>query len=415
MNRSLTQKIGLFLMFILLIQGTVLQPYSFSQSSVQNRVDEIGLNARSAIAIDVKTGAVVYRKNENEKVQVASLTKIMTALVVTEKLNLNKKIKSKKDYKDVLKVYSGPQMLRGGIKKGEEFNAKELFNVMLAYSANDSTLLFADAISGSEAKFVQLMNAKAKKLGMTKTHFVNSNGLSSKKLGNGQYSTAKDFSKLVRAAVKSKTIMAAAKNKQVKVKTNLRSETYKSTNTLLSKYEGVCGLKTGTTIKAGSCLASVCVIGNKTYAIISLGGTGHSKADRDHMLIYDAIKGKDLSSYVVQSTTNLEDLADHYYGSEEGYALHVTDATTLILQYPAEDKVHALIVEDALATKIKAQTYTEWTITGSGHFEDEAALGKIILSLRVYADGTLQVAYGTGASGDLFLPTQNIDFEPMNE
>ncbi len=415
MNGFKIKKIGRLLALLMIVQAIFMAPIAKAEEIVQERVDEIGINAYSAMAIDVETGEVIYHKNETEKVQIASLTKVMTALVISERFNLDKKITSKKNYREVLKVYSGPQMLKGGIKKNETFKSRELFNVMLSYSANDATLLFADTISGSDAKFVQLMNSKAKKLGMSKTHFVNSNGLSSKKLGNGQYSTAKDYSKLIRAAVKSKAIMTAAKNKQVKVVTNFRSETYKSTNTLLSKYEGVFGLKTGTTNKAGSCLASLCQIGSKTYAIVTLGGTGHSKADRDHMLIYDAIKGEDLSQYVSSSLTGLEDFADHYYGDQENYALHVMDQKTLILQYPQGDRVEALILEGVSTSKVKATDYTEWTLTGKGKLESGMELGTVSLCIRTDAEGTLKVIYGTGNAGDLFLPTQDVIFSPVNE
>lgn len=291
-----TKKIQLIIIALLLTSQSILPINSFAYSAqfaqtIESDLEFNPINSYAALAFNVKTNEVVFRKNTTEKLYMASITKLMTALIITEKYNLNQNIVSKKNYKSDLTKYNAPQVLSGGaIRKGEIFSAKDLFKVMLVYSANDTTLLFADRIAGSQKAFVRLMNKKAQKLGMKNTLFKNPNGLSNGGDEVGQCTTLEDMALLLKVVINNPQIMDAVKLRLVVLKSNYRIGTYKSTNLLFTQYSGVYGLKTGMTSKAGNCLSSIANIGDDDYVIITLKANKRSAAAKDHMTLYDALK-----------------------------------------------------------------------------------------------------------------------------
>lgn len=250
------------------------------------------LVSQACIVKDLSTGKTLYQQAENQKLLMASLTKMMTGLIVSETYSLNKTIKSKKDYKLLLSHYSGAMSLvdnKGNLKpilKNEVFKAKELYDVMMVYSANDAALLFADTISGSEKAFVKKMNARAKTLGLKNTHFTNCHGLSSSGDEVNQYTTAQDVAKLAQLAYKNPQIMAAVGKKTISLTSNYRTGTYRSGNNLLSLRTDVKGLKTGYTKLAGNCFASVVNLAGKDFLVVTLNSEFRSKMFNDHLLIY---------------------------------------------------------------------------------------------------------------------------------
>ena len=250
------------------------------------------LASQACIVKDLSTGKTLYQQAGQQKLLMASLTKMMTGLIVSETYSLNKSIKSKKDYKLLLSHYSGAMSLvdskgrQKPILKNEVFKAKELYNVMMVYSANDAALLFADTISGSEKAFVKKMNARAKSLGLKNTRFTNCHGLSSSGDEVNQYTTAEDVAKLAQAAYRNPQIMAAVGQKTILLTSNYRTGAYKSGNSLLSLRTDVKGLKTGYTKLAGNCFASIVSLDGKDFLIVTLNSEFRSKMFKDHQLIY---------------------------------------------------------------------------------------------------------------------------------
>lgn len=250
------------------------------------------LVSQACIVKDLSTGKTIYQKAETQKLLMASLTKMMTGLIVSETYSLNKTIKSKKDYKPLLSRYSGAMSLVDNkrnlkpILKNEVFKAKELYDVMMVYSANDAALLFADTISGSEKAFVKKMNARAKTLGLKNTHFTNCHGLSSSGDEVNQYTTAEDVAKLAQVAYKNPQIMAAVGKKTVSLTSNYRTGIYKSGNNLLNFRTDVKGLKTGYTKLAGNCFASVVNLAGNDFLVVTLNSEFRSKMFIDHLKIY---------------------------------------------------------------------------------------------------------------------------------
>ncbi len=254
------------------------------------------LGSEACIIYNLDTDELVYEKNSQQHRYMASVTKLMTALIISENYNLNGTIKSKKDYKIDIKKYNGAMVLTDNkgklmpIKKNEVFQARNLFDVMLLYSANDAALLFADTVAGSQTKFVAKMNAKAKSLGMNATRFTNPHGLSSAGDEINQYTTAADVAILAKAAYKNRDIMRSVSLNQVLLKSNYRTRTFSSTNKLKSLRSGVLGLKTGYTDLAGNCFVSIVRIETDDYLMVSLGSKTRSGMFNDHVALYKWIE-----------------------------------------------------------------------------------------------------------------------------
>lgn len=206
------------------------------------------VSAKSAVLIDAQTGRVIFAKNENERLPMASTTKIMTSLITLEEAA-----------KDDKQVTITDQMVRVegssmGLLPGNIVTLKTLATGMLTVSGNDAANSAAYAIAGSPEAFAKLMNNKALELGLTNTHFVTPSGLDAPE----HYSSAYDMALLGAAAMKNPDFAAIASQKTVTVGFINPKQNYRFTNhnRLLSMYDGCIGIKTGFTKKSGRCLVS---------------------------------------------------------------------------------------------------------------------------------------------------------------
>ena len=200
------------------------------------------IQAKSAILVTAD-GQCLFEKNADSRMLIASTTKLMTALVCLEQGKPDDTIIVKPKHCAV----EGSSMY---LKAGERYTLWELLTGLLLASGNDAALALADAVGGSEAGFVRLMNRKAEQLEMTQTHFANPHGLDAEK----HYSTARDLAKLMCACMENadfRTITSTASAK-------IRGMTYLNHNKLLTRYPGCIGGKTGYTRAAGRCLVSCC-------------------------------------------------------------------------------------------------------------------------------------------------------------
>jgi len=201
----------------------------------------VGTSATSAVLMDADSGRVLYAQNENAKMLIASTTKIMTALVAIENGDLSREWTVKKQET----LVEGTSMY---LREGERLTLETLLYGLLLCSGNDAALAVADAVAGSQEKFVSMMNAKARALGMTGSSFANPNGLDDEK----HYSTALDMARLACAAIDNQTLMRIASTKSV----TIGGRTMTNHNKLLKMVEGCIGLKTGYTRAAGRTLVS---------------------------------------------------------------------------------------------------------------------------------------------------------------
>lgn len=206
------------------------------------------LQCKSAILMEKETGKILYEMNSHEKRAPASITKIMSLLLVMEAIE-NKKInlKSKITASEHACSMGGSQIW---LEPGEEMTVDELLKATVIASANDATVALAEAIAGSEEGFVNMMNQKAKILNMKDTHFVNASGLDAE----GQVTSAHDIAIMSCKLIKHDLI----KNYSTVWMDSLRNGESElvNTNKLIRFYSGATGLKTGTTSTAGFCVSA---------------------------------------------------------------------------------------------------------------------------------------------------------------
>lgn len=239
--------------------------------------EEMEISASSAILMEPTTGKVIYEKNSDQKSPPASVTKIMSLLLVMEAIE-----KGLLSY-DTLLTCSDTAAALGGsqiwLEPGEQMSVNDLLKAVAVVSANDATVLLAEAVAGSEQSFVAMMNSRAKELGMNNTNFINSTGLDAE----NHYSSAYDI------AIMSAELL---KHKKIKEYTTIWMDLLRngeselvSTNKLVRFYKGCTGLKTGTTANAGYCLSA--------------------SAERDGLELVAVVMGADTSAHRFSSAQTL--------------------------------------------------------------------------------------------------------------
>lgn len=212
----------------------------------------VEVSAPSAILMDAATGTILYEKNADEKLSPASVTKIMTLLLVMEALE------SGRIGWDDMVITSDAAAGKGGsqvyLEPGEQMSMDEMLKSVVVSSANDCATALAEHIAGSESAFVEMMNARAAELGMVNTHFVNCTGLDDTQDAAEHLTTARDI------AIMSRELL---RHEKIKEYTTIWMDTVRdgkfglsNTNKLVRFYEGATGLKTGYTSGAGHCLSA---------------------------------------------------------------------------------------------------------------------------------------------------------------
>lgn len=221
-----------------------------------------GVLSKNIIMYNLNDDEVIYEKNSNDRVNIASLTKIMTAIVSIE--NIDDYNKSVLITSDMLKDVTNDLSV-AGFKVGDAVTYNDLLYGTLLKSGADATNILAISISGSINNFVSLMNNKAKKLGMYNTSFSNTIGIESEK----HYSTAKDVAILLKYAFKNKKFREVFETEHYENGKYIMDGPLKRINTDENNY--VVGAKTGYTSKAGLCLASIAKYNNIGYLLVTIG------------------------------------------------------------------------------------------------------------------------------------------------
>lgn len=246
----------------LIISATIIPTPSFAS---EVKVD-LAENAKSAILIERDTGTVLFEKNSDERLSPASMTKIMTMLLIMEaledgKIQWNEKVRTS----EYAASMGGSQVF---LEEGEEMTVDELLRAISISSANDASVAMAERIAGSEKQFVKMMNQKAKELGLKDTKFQNATGLPAK----NHYSSARDMAILAKELLKHEKIT----NYTSQYESYLREGTDKkfwlvNTNRLVKFYPGVDGLKTGFTKEAKYCLTATAKKGDMRVIAVVFG------------------------------------------------------------------------------------------------------------------------------------------------
>ncbi len=240
--------------------------------------DDLITDLKSAILIEEDSGKVLYEKNAHDRYAPASMTKIMSMILIMEEIE-----KGKLKWSDTLVASENAASMGGSqifLKANEKMSVKDLFKAVAIGSANDATVVFAEKISGTEKRFVDKMNEKVKSLGLKDTNFKNATGLDEA----NHYSSAYDMAFMARELIKHEKIFSFTTIYEDYLRQNTDNKFWLvNTNKLIKTYEGADGLKTGYTKEAGYCLTATAKR-NRMRLIGSIMGASESKIRNSNMM-----------------------------------------------------------------------------------------------------------------------------------
>lgn len=256
-----------------------------------NNAEELNINSRSAVIYDRVSKKVMWGKKEDEIRAMASTTKIMTAIVVLENSNLN-------DIVTVSKKAANTGGSRLKIKEKDKITVNDLLYGLMLKSGNDTAVALAEYVGGSIEGFAELMNKKAKELGLKNTNFVTPHGLDS----DEHFTTAYELAILTDYALSNKKFAQIVNTKHITITVNGNAREISNTNELLGNLNGVDGVKTGFTGNAGRCLVTSCTRNGNQIITVVLG------ADTKKYRTSDSIK---LIEYAFKNfeRVNIEEIA----------------------------------------------------------------------------------------------------------
>jgi len=252
-------------LFVILVLSSICVSFTNATESIVLNID-----SPSAILMDYSTGKILYEKNINEKRYPASLTKVMTAIIVLEKCDLSDI--ATVSYDSVMSIPSG--YVTANIKVGEELTIEQLLYLLMVGSCNDAAVVLAEHVSGSVEDFSILMNEKAVELGCTSTNFVNPNGLHDE----NHYSTAYDLAIISKYAMQNEAFRTLVSTTYYELPTTNKYDKedriFATTNALLRGdyyYKYATGIKTGFTTPAKNCLIASASKNNLELITVVLG------------------------------------------------------------------------------------------------------------------------------------------------
>lgn len=259
---------------------------------VKAEVEDLAPNAKSAIMIEASTGEILFQKNKDEKLAPASMTKMMSMILIMEEIeNGNLKWDEMITTSERASSMGGSQIF---LKAGEKMSVEDLLKGVAIASGNDAVVALAERIAGSEEAFVKRMNARGKDLGLKNTNFVNATGLTA----DNHYSSAYDMSLIAKELVKHEKILEFTGTYEDYLRKDTKSPFWLvNTNRLVRFKEGVDGLKTGFTNEAGYCLtATMKKDGMRLITVVMKEETANKRsADTTKMLDYG------FNVYMIQS------------------------------------------------------------------------------------------------------------------
>ena len=234
------------------------------------------VSAGSVIVVDAASGQVLHEVNADQRRPVASTQKLLTALLVAEDGNLDERVRV-----EASDTWAEPSMLY--IKPGNVYARRAFLNILLVHSMNDVARALARDNAGSVEQFADKMNARAALLGMRNSHFINPNGLPVP----GQYSTARDMTKVAMVAYRNRTIREMVCQKAMLWRYNDgRNRLFETTNKVLKAYPFCNGMKTGYTEAAGHCLISSATRDGRHIIVVVLGAGRNITTDSYRLLAW---------------------------------------------------------------------------------------------------------------------------------
>lgn len=252
---------------------------------------DLDINVPAAVVMDMESGRILYEKNADEKRPMASLTKIMTSILLVENCDMD----------ELIEVPQAAANIGGstvGLKKGDKVTARSLLYGMLLSSGNDCALTVGIHIGGTVENFAKMMTEKAIELGITDTSFANPHGLDNE----NHYSSAKSMAIISKYALSNKYINEAIQTKTATINFGSFTKTLNNTNALLRTYSKADGVKTGFTNGANRCLVASATDNDRRYIAVVLGAeTTQIRFDSAKLLLeecFETYKTIDISKYL---------------------------------------------------------------------------------------------------------------------
>lgn len=301
------------------------------------------VSARAAIAVDALTGRILFEKNAHTRMEMASTTKIMTAIVAIENGKLD-------DVVTVSAKAAGVWGSKIALKKGDRMTLRNLLYGLMLKSGNDAAIAIAEHIGGSVDEFCKLMNKKAVEIGAVNTCFKSPHGLDMP----GHYSTAYDLALMTRYAIKNPVFNDIVRTVNITVQGARGNINMNNTNEMLRLYPGADGIKTGYTGKAGRCLvASATKNGWRAISVV-LGCSSRNvrASDSSRILNYS------FSNYKLQNLIRKGDSIGSVYvhkGLESYSDVIASDTVEYVLSSDETDRVEAeYLIPDRIAAPVDA-------------------------------------------------------------
>ena len=299
-------------------------------------------NAVSVVLMEKTTGKVLYAENENEQLYPASVTKIMTILLVCEAVDSGKiKLSDTVACSENAASKGGSQIW---LEPGEIMSVEELLKATCVYSANDACTLLGEYIAGSEQAFCQLMNTKADELGMMSTHFDNCTGLDD--TSETHLTTAYDVALMSRALLKYDFI----KKYTTIWMDSLRDGKTQlvNTNKLVRFYEGITGLKTGTTVKAGCCISATAERDNMELIAVVMG----SENSKDRFSTAENLLDWGFANYEIYTPdTDLTEISvDVVFGKKDSVSVKIPEMSPILINKGESGNINVDISIDESVT-----------------------------------------------------------------
>ena len=239
-------------------------------------------SATAGILMDVSTGEIIFEKNKDEQLAVASMTKMVAQIIILEQIE-----KGKIKWNDVVTASANASGMGGSqiyLTTGEEMTVDDMMKGISMASANDATVAMAEFIAGTEVEFVEMMNKKVKELGLKNTHFKNCTGLDEE----GHYSSAYDMAIIARELLKHEKILEFSSVYEDYLREDTDNKFWLvNTNKLVRFYEGADGLKTGHTDAAKYCLAATAKRDDLRLIAIVLGEENSQTRNSETMSLLD--------------------------------------------------------------------------------------------------------------------------------
>ena len=318
------------------------------------------INSRKYVIYDRLSGRCIYGKDENKQTAMASTTKIMTILIVLEHCKLTDVVTM-----DKKAAKTGGSRL--GLSEGDKVTVNDLLYGLMLRSGNDAAVALAIHTAGSVEKFAQLMNDKAKELGLKNTHFVTPHGLDNPE----HYTTAFELAKLTDYALKNEKVLEIVKTRTTTININGYNRQISNTNELLGNVEGVYGVKTGFTNNAGRCLVTAVKRGDMDLIIVVIGADTRKDRAKDSMKLIEY-------AYKKYRVVNVEEMINKEFKMWKQInenRIYIYKGITSIETKIDDIKVKKLATDEIPKIEINAVTYLEAPV------EKDMRIGSVTVKL----------------------------------